>query len=51
MERRPVATVSKQWWEREGINLAGTRQAAATSEEIEDEDKVTGEGHMDEVRV
>ena len=50
MEQRPVARLLKQWWEWEGINLAGTRQAAATSAEIEEADKVTGEGHMDEVR-
>ena len=38
-----------QWWEREGINLAGTRQEAAKAAEIEETDEATGEGHMDEV--
>ena len=38
-----------QWWQREGIDLAGKRQAAETSVEIEEVDEATGEGQMNEV--
>ena len=48
-EQRPGAKVLNQWWEREGINLDGKRQAAETSVEIEEADEATGEGQMNEV--
>ena len=32
-ERAPGARVGMQWWEQEGVDLAGSREAAAEAED------------------